>query len=84
MPPKDRVSRLVYNQPLSALEKHLVMPSAPNSHYKNKDIIESLVLSFIDRGKIRRIGTRRSGDYKTRKYTFYRHTALQAAEEEAR
>ena len=48
MPPKDRVSRLVYNRALSALDEHLVMPSAPNSHYKNKDIIESLVYLSIE------------------------------------
>jgi hypothetical protein len=49
MPPKDRVSRLVYNQPLSALEKHSVIPSAPNTHYKNKDILESLVYLSIEK-----------------------------------
>jgi Transposase DDE domain len=48
MPPKDRVSRLVYKQALSALEEHLVIPSAPNSHYKNKDILESLVYLSIE------------------------------------
>jgi hypothetical protein len=48
MPPKDRVSRLVYKQALSALEEHLVIPSAPNSHYKNRDILESLVYLSIE------------------------------------
>lgn len=48
MPPKDRVSRLVYNQALSALDEHLVIPSAPNSHYKNSDILESLVYLSIE------------------------------------
>lgn len=48
MPPKDRVSRLVYKQALSALGEHLVIPSAPNSHYKNRDILESLVYLSIE------------------------------------
>jgi hypothetical protein len=48
MPPKDRVSRLVYKQALSALQEHLVIPSAPNSHYKNRDILESLVYLSIE------------------------------------
>ncbi len=47
-PPKDRVSRLVYKQALSALEEHLVIPSAPNSHYNNRDILESLVYLSIE------------------------------------
>lgn len=33
---------------MSALEEHLVIPSAPNSHYKNKDILESLVYLSIE------------------------------------
>lgn len=48
MPPKDRVSKLVYKQALSALEEHLVIPSAPNSHYKNRDILQSLVYLSIE------------------------------------
>lgn len=48
MPPKDRVSRLVYKQALSALEEHLVIPSAPNSHYENRGILESLVYLSIE------------------------------------
>jgi hypothetical protein len=43
MPPKDRVSKLVYKQALSAFDEHLVIPSALNSHYKKEDILESLV-----------------------------------------
>ena len=48
MPPKDRVSKLVYKQALSALEEHLVIPTAPNSHYKNEDILESLIYLSIE------------------------------------
>lgn len=47
-PPKDRVSKLVYKEAMSALEEHLVIPSAPNSHYKNKDILESLIYLSIE------------------------------------
>src|SRR5487761_580445 len=50
MPPKDRVSRLVYNLALSTLNEHLVIPSAPNSHFKNDDIMQSLLyLSMEER-----------------------------------
>jgi hypothetical protein len=48
MPPKDRVSRLVYKEALSTLEEHLVIPSAPNSHYKDRDILESLIYLSIE------------------------------------
>jgi hypothetical protein len=47
-PPKDRVLKLVYKQALSALEEHRVIPSAPNSNYRNGDILESLLYLSIE------------------------------------
>jgi hypothetical protein len=48
MPPKDRVSKFVYDRALSALEEHVVIPSAPNTHYKNRNILERLTYLSIE------------------------------------
>lgn len=49
MPPNRRVARLVYKQAFPILNERLVIPGAPNSHFKTEELLESLV--FLSLGK---------------------------------
>ena len=49
MPPNRRVTRLVYKQAFPILSERLVIPGAPNSHFKSEELLESLV--YLSLGK---------------------------------
>jgi hypothetical protein len=47
-PPRDRVARVAYNRALSTLNEHLVIPSAPNSHFSGEELNESLLYLSVE------------------------------------
>jgi len=47
MPPSRRVCRLVYKQASAILDEHLVIPSAPNSHFKSDELVRCLIYLSI-------------------------------------
>lgn len=49
MPPRDRVNALAYNRALSTLAEHLIIPGASNSHFKGRDLIESLLYLSVEK-----------------------------------
>ncbi len=49
MPPNRRVTRLVYKQAFPILSEHLIIPGAPNSHFKSEELLECLV--YLSLGK---------------------------------
>ncbi len=49
MPPNRRIRRLVYKRAFSILNEHLVIPSAPNCHYKTEELVQCLV--YLSLGK---------------------------------
>ncbi len=49
MPPNRRVTRLVYKQAFPTLKEHLIIPGAPNSHYKSEELLQCLV--YLSLGK---------------------------------
>jgi hypothetical protein len=47
-PPRERVSWLMYNLALSTLCEHLVIPSASNSHFKPRQLVECLLYLSVE------------------------------------
>jgi hypothetical protein len=49
MPPNRRICRLVYKRAFPILNEHLVIPSAPNCHFKSEELAQCLI--YLSLGK---------------------------------